>query len=103
MAAVLKIEYRTLQKNFSTVDSPKRAFLAFQNLFLFCEDKDISVDLLYLLYQEGIVPKASAPGELSGKSRKSRHLHLSGAQKEAYLWYTRRCTAGFANMSSAIT
>lgn len=79
MAAALKIEYRTLQKNFSTIDSPKRAFLAFQNLVLFCEDKEISVDLLYLFYQEGILPKASAPGKLSGKSRKSRYLNLPGA------------------------
>ena len=58
MAAALKIEYRTLQMNFSKIDSPKRAFLAFQNLVLFCEDKEISVDLMYLFYQEGIVPKA---------------------------------------------
>ena len=103
MATALDIQHRTLQMNFAKIRTPKRAFLAFQNLILFCEDEGISVDLLYMLYQEGIVPKVSAPGKLSGRSRKSRHLQFPGAQKEAYIWYTGRCTAGYANMFFANT
>lgn len=57
MAAALGIEHRTLQKNFATIKYPKRASLAFQNLVLLCEEKGISIDELYMLYQEGLDPK----------------------------------------------
>lgn len=63
MATALGIDYRTLQMNFAKLNSPKRAFLAFQNLILFCEDQEISVDLMYWLYRENIIPKVSAPGK----------------------------------------
>lgn len=70
MATALDIQHRTLQMNFAKIKTPKRAFLAFQNLILFCEDEGISIDLLYMLYREGIAPKASALGKWRGTKPK---------------------------------
>ena len=100
MAEVLDIQYRTLQINFANIKNPKRAFLAFQNLILFCEEKGISIDLLYMLYQEDVVPKESALGKLSGTSRLHRRLLFLRAQKEEYIWYTKGCSGGYATMST---
>lgn len=98
MSTALGIEYRTLQINFSKLDCSNRAFLGFQNLVLYCEEQGISIDLLYTLYQDGIIPKVSAPGKLSGKARTISHLRFPGARKGAYVWYARRCIVGSATM-----
>ena len=98
MASALGIEYRTLQINFTKLDCPNRAFLGFQNLVLYCEAQGISIDMLFMLYQDGIIPKVSAPGKLSGKLQTISHLRFPGAHKGAYVWYARRCTVGSVTM-----